>query len=68
MIFLTLKMMSKINEAHNEKIKDLLNLYKVRKESKAKTIDQKLSNLTFYNRTSKLFQPITNKIAEATKS
>ena len=40
---------------------------KLQKELKAKTIDRKLTQLIFYDRTSKLFQPITDTIEEGTK-
>ena len=38
---------------------NLEKLVKIQKELKAKTIDRKLTQLNFYDRTSKLFQPIT---------
>ena len=41
---------------------NLEKLVKLQKELKAKTIDRKLIQLNFYDRTSKLFQPITNAI------
>ena len=40
---------------------------KLQKELKAKTIDKKLTQLNFYDRTSKLFKPITNTIEKGTK-
>ena len=42
-------------------------LVKLQKEFKAKTIDRKLTQLNFYDRTSKLFQPITDTIEEGIK-
>ena len=46
---------------------NLEKLVKLQKELKAKTIDRKLTQLNFYDRTSKLFQPITDTIEEGTK-
>ena len=40
---------------------------KIQNELKAKTIDRKLTQLNFCDRTSKLFQPITDTIEEGTK-
>ena len=49
----------------SKKMDNLEKLVKLQKELKAKTIDRKLTQLNFYDRTSKLFQPIT--IEEGTK-
>ena len=46
---------------------NLEKLVKFQKELKAKTIHRKLTLLNFYDRTSKLFQPITNTIEKGTK-
>ena len=46
---------------------NLEKLVKLQKELKAKMADRKLTQLNFYNRTSKLFQPITDTIEEGTK-
>ena len=46
---------------------NLEKLVKIQKELKAKTIDRKLTQLNFYDRTSKLFQQITDTIEEGTK-
>ena len=46
---------------------NLEKLVKLQNELKAKTIDRKLTQLNFYDRTSKLFQPITDTIEEGTK-
>ena len=46
---------------------NLEKLVKIQNELKAKTIDRKLTQLNFYDRTSKLFQPITDTIEEGTK-
>ena len=49
------------------KLKSLNDLNNLRKELKAKTIDRRLTELNLFDRTSKLFQPITNTIEEGTK-
>ena len=46
---------------------NLEKLVKLQKELKAKTIDRKLTQLNFYDRTSKLFQPITDTIERRNK-
>ena len=46
---------------------NLEKLVKIQNELKAKTIDRKLTQLNFYDRTLKLFQPITDTIEEGTK-
>ena len=51
----------------SKKMDNLEKLVKLQKELKAKTIDRKLTQLNFYDRTSKLFQPITNTIEKGTK-
>ena len=51
----------------SKKMDNLEKLLKLQKELKAKTIDRKLTQLNFYDRTSKLFQPITDTIEEGTK-
>ena len=51
----------------SRKIDNLEKLVKIQNELKAKTIDRKLTQLNFYDRTSKLFQPITDTIEEGTK-
>ena len=48
-------------------MENLEKLVKLQKELKAKTIDKKLTQLNFYDRTSKLFKPITNTIEKGTK-
>ena len=45
-------------------VESLRKLANLQKELKAKTIDKKLTQLDFYDRTSKLFKPITNTIEE----
>ena len=56
-----------MSEALENKLKSLNDLNNLRKELKAKTIDRRLTELNLFDRTSKLFQPITNKIEEGTK-
>ena len=51
----------------SKKMDNLEKLVKIQNELKAKTIDRKLTQLNFYDRTSKLFQPITDTIEEGTK-
>ena len=51
----------------SKKMDNLKKLVKLQKELKAKTIDRKLTQLNFYDRTSKLFQPITDTIEKGTK-
>ena len=50
-----------MSEALENKLKSLNDLNNLRKELKAKTIDRRLTELNLFDRTSKLFQPITNK-------
>ena len=47
-----------------KELESLRKLVDLQKELKAKTIDKKLTQLDFYDRTSKLFKPITNTIEE----
>ena len=56
-----------MSEALENKLKSLNDLNNLRKELKAKTIDRRLTELNLFDRTSKLFQPITNTIKEGTK-
>ena len=77
MFFLIKKMDSRLTETTSRKTKsapadapvvtNLEKLVKLQKELKAKTIDRKLTQLNFYDRTSKLFKPITNTIEKGTK-
>ena len=46
---------------------NLEKVVKLQKELKTKTIDRILTQLNFYDRTLKLFQPITDTIEEGTK-
>ena len=56
-----------MSEALENKLKSLNDLNNLRKELKAKTIDRRLTELNLFDRTSKLFQPITNTIEKGTK-
>ena len=77
MFFLIKKMDSRLTETTSRKTKsapadapvvtNLEKLVKLQKELKAKTIDRELTQLNFYDRTSKLFKPITNTIEKGTK-
>ena len=51
-----------MSEALRKKLQDLDTLNKTREELKAKTIDKRLTELNFFERTSKLFSPITKAI------
>ena len=50
-----------------KKMDNLEKLVKLQKELKAKTINRKLTQLNFYDRTSKFFQPTTDTIEKGTK-
>ena len=52
----------------NKKINDLNELIKTRNELKAKTVDKRLTELNFYDRTSKLFKPITKAVEKQTEN
>ena len=75
LFFLIKKMDSRLTETTSRKsapadapvVTNLEKLVKLQKELNAKTIDRKLTQLNFYDRTSKLFQPITDTIEEGTK-
>ena len=51
----------------SKKMDNLEKLVKTQNELKAKTIDRKLTQFNFYDRTSKLFQPITDTLEKGTK-
>ena len=52
----------------NKKINDLNELIKTRNELKAKTVDKRLTELDFFDRTSKLFKPITKAVEKQTEN
>ena len=56
------------SNALSKKINDLNELMKMRKELKAKTVDKKLTELNFFDRTAKLFKPITKAVEKQTEN
>ena len=49
-----------MSKALDNKLKNLNNLHKLRKELKAKTVDKRFTELNIFDRTSQLYAPITN--------
>ena len=52
----------------SKKINNLDELIKTRKELKAKTVDNRLTELNFYDRSAKLFEPITKAVEKQTEN
>ena len=57
-----------MSEMLSKKINDLNELIKTHKELKAKTVDKRLTELNFYDRTSKLFEPITKAVEKQSEN